>query len=178
MMMECDPFKRPSQFPTHRHPPEFWEQFGRAIATFGFLEEMLGRAIIAITGSKQVPETDAQEALDVWQKIVEKALHRPLGVLIDMYHKALKDHPKAHVLNVDELIEDLKKVAQYRNPLCHGSWRIPDGNGFSELFYIDRELRIFDTPLDQGILEKLQVEASTIACRVYNSITQLGCKPL
>ena len=32
----------PALFPTQRHSPIFWEALGRAIATFGFLEEMLG----------------------------------------------------------------------------------------------------------------------------------------
>jgi hypothetical protein len=31
----------PPDFPTNLHPPEFWEALGRAVATFGFLEEAL-----------------------------------------------------------------------------------------------------------------------------------------
>jgi len=32
----------PFLFPTHRHDPMFWETLGQTVATFGFLEEMLG----------------------------------------------------------------------------------------------------------------------------------------
>jgi uncharacterized protein (DUF2336 family) len=33
----------PKQFPTHMQEGAFWESLGRAVATFGFLEEVLGR---------------------------------------------------------------------------------------------------------------------------------------
>ncbi len=33
----------PPMFPTHGHAAQFWEALGRAIATFGFLEETLGK---------------------------------------------------------------------------------------------------------------------------------------
>ena len=36
----------PADFPTHRHKSEFWEKLGRAVATYGFLEEVLGKAIL------------------------------------------------------------------------------------------------------------------------------------
>ena len=46
----------PSSFPTQAHAPAFWEALGRAVATFGFLEETLGKAIFAYTGMRQIPE--------------------------------------------------------------------------------------------------------------------------
>lgn len=33
----------PANFPTHRRDPAFWEALGCAVATFGFLEEVLGK---------------------------------------------------------------------------------------------------------------------------------------
>ena len=53
-LLDCDPGRQPYQFPTHRHAPELWEQFGRVVASYGFLEEQLCHAIAAIAGSKQV----------------------------------------------------------------------------------------------------------------------------
>lgn len=40
------------KFPTHRHEAAFWESLGRAVATFGFLEEILGKAIFAFTATR------------------------------------------------------------------------------------------------------------------------------
>jgi hypothetical protein len=35
--------KAPPNHPTHMHAPAFWEGLGRVVATFGFLEEALGK---------------------------------------------------------------------------------------------------------------------------------------
>jgi hypothetical protein len=42
----------PDGFPTHRHEVAFWESLGRAVATFGFLEEVLGKAIFSFTATR------------------------------------------------------------------------------------------------------------------------------
>jgi hypothetical protein len=56
--------KLPAQFPTHRHPVEFWEALGRVVATFGFLEETLGKAIFSFTATRQYPDTEIQAAYE------------------------------------------------------------------------------------------------------------------
>ena len=43
-------------FRLQAHASAFWEALGRAVATFGFLEETLGKAIFAYTGMRQIPE--------------------------------------------------------------------------------------------------------------------------
>ena len=40
---DVDLDRLPANFPTHRHEAEFWEALGRGVATFGFLEEVLGK---------------------------------------------------------------------------------------------------------------------------------------
>ena len=35
----------PRHCPLQGHAPEFWEALGRTVATYGFLEEALGKAI-------------------------------------------------------------------------------------------------------------------------------------
>jgi hypothetical protein len=54
--------KLPSMFPTHRHCSVFWEKLGRAIATFGFLEEVLGKAIFAFTATTRHNENEIDAA--------------------------------------------------------------------------------------------------------------------
>jgi hypothetical protein len=46
----------PPLFPTHRHSSMFWESLGRTVATFGFLEEVLGKAIFAFSATTPHPE--------------------------------------------------------------------------------------------------------------------------
>ena len=54
------------KFPTHRHEPKFWESLGRAIATFGFLEEVLGKAIFSFTATRPYEEAEIEQAYLEW----------------------------------------------------------------------------------------------------------------
>ena len=55
------------QFPTHLHPAEFWEALGRVVATFGFLEETLGKAIFSFTATREYPEEELEPAFAGWR---------------------------------------------------------------------------------------------------------------
>ena len=63
----------PQRFPTHRHAPDFWEQLGRTIATFGFLEETLGKAIFAFTATTEYSKEEVQKVLAKWPSQLELA---------------------------------------------------------------------------------------------------------
>ncbi|WP_448536903.1 hypothetical protein [Sphingobium yanoikuyae] len=56
----------PAMFPTHRHSPEFWAALGHAVGTFGFLEEMLGKATHAFSGMRKIPEEGIDTAPHKW----------------------------------------------------------------------------------------------------------------
>jgi hypothetical protein len=84
----------PVQYPTHLHSPKFWEALGRAVATFGFLEETIGRAIFAITGTREVPDEEIDVALEQWETTLEAAISNPLVGRIEVYGKHLRRHPK------------------------------------------------------------------------------------
>ena len=64
----------PKMFPTHKHEPMFWESLGRAVATFGFLEETLGKAIFAFTATKPYSEEEIQKAYENWLLKLQNAL--------------------------------------------------------------------------------------------------------
>jgi hypothetical protein len=177
-LIEWDKEKRPKQFPTHHHAPDLWEQLGRVVASYGCLEEVLFLAIVSVSGSETVPETEAEEAVKRWELELQAAMKSPLGALINKFEEVLKKHPNVEKVNVDELITELRKVSAYRNPLCHGSWRMSDERGFSKVSFVDRKLRSFETPLDVGLLKDIQAEIGTFICHVCNTVVLLGCKPI
>jgi hypothetical protein len=84
----------PQNYPTHAMGPEFWEQLGRTIATFGFLEEVLGKEIFALTATKMLPDdpTAAAEEYSKWLATLEHALTDQLRGLIDIFGKAIKNN--------------------------------------------------------------------------------------
>lgn len=164
----------PVGFPTHRHSSDFWQALGRAVATFGFLEEALGKAIFSFTAMRSYPDDQIQEAYRRWLKTLERALSDPLGNLIDSYGKAVRDHGDASIENLDELIADLRAAAVVRNVICHGSWGMPDDAGRSLPLFVNKRIEKFETSIDIAYLDQLQRHAAELACAVINTVTHMG----
>jgi hypothetical protein len=164
----------PEKFPTHRHQAAFWESIGRAVATFGFLEEVLGKAIFALTATRSYDESEVESAYEKWLPKLEHALFDPLGNLIDIYEKAVREHQDAATDSLDELLEDLRKASKMRNVLCHGSWRSPNDFGASLPLFVNRQKEVFDTEVDCAFIDQVQEHAACLACEVINTVTQMG----
>jgi hypothetical protein len=181
--------KLPPLYPTHLHDAAFWACLGRAVATFGFLEEVAKKAVFALTGSREVPADKAESALDEWHTKLEKTIVDPLGGLIDTFQKAAKSHPKLRFSNFKDLEEALREAARMRNVICHGSWRPPNNDGTSVPFFVTRQpsaarklskkgkpgnLVVFEQPVDVAWLEQLQRHTTELACEVMNTVTHMG----
>ena len=165
----------PVSYPTHCHDPAFWEALGRAVATFGFLEEILGKAIFAFTATRPYSnDAEAEEAYAAWLPQLERALTNPLGNLIDVYGKVVREHPGALVADFDDLLVDLRAASDIRNVLCHGSWRAPDANGASVPLFVTRRKEVFDTPIDLRFLLQVQKATVELTCAVVNTVTVMG----
>jgi len=165
----------PDKFPTHKHDADFWESLGRAVATFGFLEEILGKAIFALTATRRYKdEVEAQQAYVQWLPTLERALIDPLGKLIEAFGKATHDNPDAKIDNLDALLIDLRKASAMRNILCHGSWRPPDANEASLPFFVNRQKMVVDSPMDCAFLNQVQQHTAELACAVINTVTHMG----
>ena len=164
----------PDKYPTHTHDASFWEILGRTVATFGFLEEILARAIFSFTATKPYSDEEIERAYQKWIPLLRKALSDPLSNLIKTYETAVKEHPEATILNLDDLIKDLSDASNIRNALCHGSWRPPNAAGASALLYIDRKLGKFDTPVDVDYLKRVQKHTVNLACEVIDTVLRMG----
>jgi hypothetical protein len=164
----------PTNFPTHRHSSEFWEALGRTVATFGFLEETLGKAIYAFGATRIVSRDEIEAAYKKWLPTLERALTDQLGGLIDSYGKAVRGNAEATLGNLDEVLEDLRKAAVIRNVLCHCSWRPPDEQGKSVPLFVNRKMEIFDSSIDVAWLLQTQRHVVELAGAIVNSVTHMG----
>lgn len=165
----------PIFFPTHLHSSSLWEMLGRTVATFGFLEDTLARAILVFTGTRECPEEEFEAALESWLATLERALTDPLGNLIDVYVKSVKEHPTATITNMQELEKDLRDAARVRNALCHGSWLPPNEQGACKLRYIEKKSKCrFDSEVDIHFLEQMQRHAAELSVAVINTVTLMG----
>jgi hypothetical protein len=171
---EVDCGQLPSLFPTDRHNADFWEALGRAVATFGFLEQTLGKAIFAITATRKIDPDQFEEEYKSWIPTLEKALSDALGGLIDSYEKAIQSNNNIKTEDLSNLLTSLREVAERRNVICHGSWQPPDGQGRSLPFFVDRKRRVWDTPIDIAHLIQLQQFVAGLVCKVVNTVTLMG----
>lgn len=162
------------QFPTHRHEPEFWEALGRCVGTFGFLEEILGKAIFAFTATRPYSEGEIEQAYLAWLPQLERALTDQLGGLICNFEKAVRNHPMATISNLDELVDALRKASTLRNVICHGSWGAPDSNGATVPLFVSREKEVFETAIDRHFLVQLQEHVAELTSAVINTVTHMG----
>lgn len=165
----------PANWPTHRHAPEFWEQLGRTVATYGFLEEVLGKAIFAFTATRRFgTEAELQDAYALWLPTLERALTDTLKPLADAYGRAVRDNSGSTTENIDELISAIKDASEIRNVICHGSWRPPDPEGRSLPLFVNKRNEVFDTPLDSAYLHQVQSHIAEIAATVVDTVTHMG----
>jgi hypothetical protein len=165
----------PANWPTHRHAPEFWEQLGRTVATYGFLEEVLGKAIFAFTATRRFgTEAELQDAYALWLPTLERALTDTLKPLADAYGRAVRDNSGSTTENIDELISAIKDASEIRNVICHGSWRPPDPEGRSLPLFVNKRNEVFDTPLDIAYLHQVQSHIAELAATVVDTVTHMG----
>jgi hypothetical protein len=164
----------PDNFPTHLNTDQFWTELGRAVATFGFIEQILSQAIYALTGTKKCDLEADPEALADWIKRLEKVLKDQLGGLIVEYEKALAENERTKDGNFGPLIQQLKDAKDLRNVLCHSSWQIPDENGRVVPVFVNRNLMVFQTPVDIEFLEQTRKATLELVCDVMDSVTMAG----
>ncbi|ABB57685.1 hypothetical protein [Synechococcus elongatus] len=162
------------KFPTHLHQSTFWESLGRVVATFGYLEQVLGKAIFALTATKVYEEHEVQQIYDKWLHKLEHALKDSLANLINTYEQSVREHPDTTIENLDELLHDLREASKMRNVLCHGSWEPPDSNGAAIPFFVNHQMMIFDTPIDCKYLDQVQQHTVGLICAVINTVTGIG----
>lgn len=165
----------PQDFPTDHLPKDFWENLGRAIATYGFLEKVLGRAAFVFIGTRQYSTSEELEnQLDVLYQKLEIALTGQLGALIDNYESAVKRHQENPVHNFEDLLHDLRKAARLRNIICHASWGYPDSSGASLPYFVNKNKMKAITPMCSEDLAKAQHHVADLACAVIDSVTCMG----
>ena len=81
------------------------------------------------------------------------------------------EHQDATIENLGDLLNDLRDASVIRNVLCHGSWRGPDNGGRSLPFFVNKKVRVFDTPIDIAFLRQVQRHAAELASAMVSTVT-------
>lgn len=176
-----DRARLPERFPTHAQTDAFWAALGRAVASFGFLEWTLRRAIFALTGDRPAPpdEEELRRAMADWNQQLEVVATSTLVSLANAFGRAAKDHQRADMDYVSALVVDIKSAAEVRNALCHASWEQIDPDRAAPLYIAktaggEQGPSRFLTEVDVPWLEQAQRHAAALACATMDAVTTLG----
>tara|TARA_R110000787_G_scaffold229616_1_gene337180 strand:+ start:970 stop:1557 length:588 start_codon:yes stop_codon:yes gene_type:complete len=164
----------PEWYPTHIQDTKFWEALGRTVATYGFLEETLGKAIFAFTATREFADDEIPAAFEKWCGQLPAMLSDSLGSLIEKYDIAVRNHSEETIGGIDELISDLREAKRLRDVICHGSWQKPDEYGRSIPFFVNRKIEIFQEPVNDQYLDQVRRHVVDLACSVISSVTYMG----
>lgn len=165
----------PEHFPTHRHSAMFWESLGRTVATFGVLEETLGKAVFSLTvGQYYAREEEAHAAYQMWLQDLQQGPGEPLVNLADSYAQMALGHPDSEPEAVEQLVADIRRFAALRKVLCHGAWQTADEAGDALPMFVDRSQNIFGTPVDIDYMERVRRHVVDQICCVIDSVTRMG----
>ena len=136
MPQVVDRDRLPEDWPTHRGSSEFWEELGRAVASFSYLEDTLARAYFGLTGTKTFETVDqAEAAFPEWAKELKQALTDSLYALTSKLGKAFEDDDRVPKAVASDFIAHLDELRVWRNALCHGAWQDFSVDGSSQLRY-------------------------------------------
>ena len=131
--------KLPAEWPTHRGTPAFWEELGRTVAAFGFLEDTLARAYFALTATREYANIgEAEAAFPKWRTKLERSLTDTLVSLASKVGEAFENDDRVPADVGSEIVRRLHELAVWRNALCHGAWVRFDADGSARLRYFRR----------------------------------------
>lgn len=109
-----------------------------------------------------------------------------MSVLVSKYKGALEEYPSFPTDDTTLLIKDLEALKEWRNILCHCSWRPPDKNGKCTPFFIKRgssksgqdkkESNILQNEINIETIQQIRKKTVELACEVMNSVTIHGHK--
>jgi len=176
-----DQDRLPAAWPTHRQSEAFWSALGRAVASFGFLEWTLRRAIFALTGDHLVPtdEDELRQAMTEWNDRLTKVSTSTIVTLANAFETAAQQHGRADVAYVSELARDIREAADVRNAICHASWN-PITSESAQPLYIAAVVRgikepsVFETSVNLAWLDQVQRHAAALTCSTMDVVTTLG----
>ena len=171
--------KSPENWPTHRMGPEFWEELGRTIATFGFLERtILPRAIYALSATRR-HEQITDEMGERWISNLKNSLKDPLGELIKMYEQELDQEiaegaKSSKQMNLTRLIEDMRKAKVHRDIFCHASWGPGSSVGKAKPFFINRKNEFLESEYCISQIRQVRVFVIQTICECMATVTLKG----
>ena len=171
----------PPDWPVNQGPAVFWQELGKTVAAFGYLEHILASTCYALlaTGERAVAllEANDHEAMRRWTK---RLLHsqtdslRPLTLELDRVLDEAGLVPRAVR---EDLVARLDELRPWRNALCHGAWLSVAEDGSARLEHIYRYEGLpagFERNIDVKRLSDIRARTVDITIRIAEAASIAG----
>lgn len=159
----------PDGWPTHELPSDLCEEIGRTIATFGFLEYVIKRAILELSKpTKSINDSDYKE----WERSLELTATTAMAKLTGKLGEVLEPDSRLSQVRVTRIVEVIKEKADLHNALCHGTWiQYDPASGDATLQYFPRnDPRHSQFVLSRAILARVRYETVEVAREVMGAV--------
>lgn len=140
----------------HALPDDFAAALGRAVAGFGWLEEVIKRTIYVLDRVRLADDL-SQADMQRWLRRISDIADDSMGTLVEQLDAALRRHPG--VKGRDQLNDRLVEIKLLRNLLCHASWRPADQPGRWHPAFVNTHGQAFAD--DMGVEDLHRITADT-----------------
>lgn len=152
----------------HVLPAQLAAELGWTIASFGYLEDMLKRAIFSLD-REQLDGAIRESDFRKWFRRMEHVAADSLGTLIERLGQTLAREGRTD----RELIGSLEEIKEWRNLLCHAAWQPDDDKSGWEPIFANTRGEVFEGSLGVDDLHAIRALTLDTAARVRRIIESL-----
>ncbi len=182
-LRRCLPIDRdvlPPDWPVNQGPAVFWQELGKTVAAFGYLEHILTQTCYTLLATPEraahvLDESD--EAVSEWYRRIDRAQTNSLSGLTHELNRVLGEDRKIPHAVREDLVARLDELRPWRNALCHGAWLSVDEDGSAHLQHLYREDDIpvaFERNVDVKLLSDVRARTVDITIRIAEAASIAG----
>lgn len=170
----------PAGWPVHHDVPVFWQELGKTIAAFGYLEKILADTcyclLAAGTGATELAHA-SEDKIRRWRNRVLRSQTDSLRGLTIELDRVLKEDGRVSFHVRERLVDGLEELRPFRNAVCHGAWLgiDEDGSGsFHHLYKDDGFAAAFKRRLGIRELADMRARAVDLTFRIAEAASVAG----
>lgn len=147
----------------HALPAAFASALGQCVADFGWLEETIKRAIYSLDRARLAEDLKPEE-LQRWLTRISGIADDSMGTLIEQLDAAMRRNPG--ISDRNQITDELGRIKQQRNLLCHASWRPTDDPARWHPAFVNTHGEVADRAISMAELEQLSADTTALGARV------------